>query len=486
MPRIHAQRSPGLWTPGSKPAGAVEIDWNHPLANGLVVCIPFANGDTRNLAAAAGSYGQPAFTGTGASIGVNFDGPALSLVAGQTSDTGLKIVGGNHNNAAFTWLASGAYTADQQYLYWEDEATGGYVGGYLLSGQHRFSYTTAGNTNHDVYTPGFVTYTVGSKITLAGSVGAAGSRSYLFTHANGGYASGSDATTASVVGASTNFRLGQRNSFQLAGKSVSYVLKYNRQLSDGEIQTLILNPYAMLRPVQVRRTAQASGVAPITGTLTATTGAATISAAGTVQVGGTLTATLGAPTISAAGASSITTTLTATLGGANLSGAAGPAVAGTLTQTLGAATISAAGNDTVAGALTQTLGAATISAAGTVVTGTSGALTQTLAAATISSAGIVATAATLGVTLGTAAPSAGGTVAIAATLGIGLGPAGIVATGGVVVRGAITAMLGTATLAGSDGFQSPYAVPIATARTIRTVGTARTIRTISTSPNTGG
>jgi|SRR5210317_740600 len=31
-------QEPNLWTPGKKPTGPVEIDWSHPLTNGLVSC----------------------------------------------------------------------------------------------------------------------------------------------------------------------------------------------------------------------------------------------------------------------------------------------------------------------------------------------------------------------------------------------------------------------------------------------------------------
>lgn len=40
---------PNLLIPGRKPVGPVTIDWSHPLANGLTVCILFQSPEPRNL-----------------------------------------------------------------------------------------------------------------------------------------------------------------------------------------------------------------------------------------------------------------------------------------------------------------------------------------------------------------------------------------------------------------------------------------------------
>lgn len=85
----------------------------------------------------------------------------------------------------------------------------------------------------------------------------------------------------------------------------------------------------------------------ITGTLSATLDAITLSSSGAVAIAGTASATLGEVTLSAAGALSIAGTASASLGDVTLSAAGALALAGTLSATLGAVTLTATGGNAI-------------------------------------------------------------------------------------------------------------------------------------------
>ncbi len=126
----------------------------------------------------------------------------------------------------------------------------------------------------------------------------------------------------------------------------------------------------------------------ITGALTATLGAATLSSASTAPRVGNLTATLGAATLSSTGTSILSGNLTATLGAATLTSAGVVPVVGELSATLGAATLEASDLASARGALDVTLGAATLSATATaVLVERTGVLNVTFGGISLSSAG---------------------------------------------------------------------------------------------------
>ena len=101
------------------------------------------------------------------------------------------------------------------------------------------------------------------------------------------------------------------------------------------------------------------------------------------------------PTVTAVKAASpITGTLSQTLGALTLSGAGAVAIDGTLSSTLGALTLSSAGEVAIDGTLSQTLGALSLSASGTVeeeAQDITGELSQTLGTLTLSGMGMSAT-----------------------------------------------------------------------------------------------
>ena len=107
-----------------------------------------------------------------------------------------------------------------------------------------------------------------------------------------------------------------------------------------------------------------SAPAAVTGDLTATLGAATLTSAGAASVAGTLTSTLAAATLTATAGAAAGATLTATLGAATVTATATAPVQATATATLTAATLSSTGGAGVTATLIATLGGATLSSKG--------------------------------------------------------------------------------------------------------------------------
>jgi hypothetical protein len=199
-------------------------------------------------------------------------------------------------------------------------------------------------------------------------------------------------------------------------------------------------------------TLSASGQVSVSGSLSSTLGAATGSAAGSVAVAGSLSSTLGTATLSASGGVQASGSLSSTLSAATLSasGTVGAAeITGNLSQTLGAATLSGSGGVQVAGSLTATLGSATLSGSGGVTVG--GTLSSALGAATLSSSGAVEVSGQASVGLAAASLSASGSVGggeITGQLSVTLASAAVSASGAVEVSGSLSVTLGSAELGG--------------------------------------
>lgn len=167
----------------------------------------------------------------------------------------------------------------------------------------------------------------------------------------------------------------------------------------------------------------------ITGTLSATLGAATLSSQGALTVQGSATATLGAATLSSTGALTIRGSTNTTLAAATLSATGGTvsSITGTLSATLGAVTASSAAKLTIRGSTNATLGAATLS--GTGVLTVRGSTSATLGAAILSSTA-----------------TQGPLPAITGTLSATLGAATLASEGSLRIAGGLTATLAGATL----------------------------------------
>jgi hypothetical protein len=181
-------------------------------------------------------------------------------------------------------------------------------------------------------------------------------------------------------------------------------------------------------------TAPSSASSGISGTLSATLDAATLSAAGTLLIVGSLGQSLGALTLSSAGAIG---------GGANT---------GTLSQTLGAATLTSAGTLLINGALSQTLGSVTLAATGQAGAVTTAALNATLGAATLAATGKLPIVGAVAQNLGTLTLASAGKVPVVGSASITLGQLTIVATGfsGTAISAALSQALGALVLS-SEG-----------------------------------
>lgn len=184
---------------------------------------------------------------------------------------------------------------------------------------------------------------------------------------------------------------------QLPGH-ISFAMLARRAYNDSLCRQLSLNPWQVFVDWRQRDAIDAPATG-ITGTLSSTLAAATLSSTGTVAIAGTLSQTLSAATLSATGTIALAGTLTQTLSAASLSATGALAITGALTATLGAATLEATGAaDALAGTLSATLADATLSAPGTLAI--SGLASQTLAAATLSSASTITLSGALTQTLG--------------------------------------------------------------------------------------
>lgn len=203
-----------------------------------------------------------------------------------------------------------------------------------------------------------------------------------------------------------------------------------------------------------------SGSSGVSGTLTATLGALTLSSAGTVDVQGTLSKTLGAATLSSTGTVDVVGSTSQTLGNLTSSSTATVAVVGESNPTLGSLTASASATVDVSGSLDSTLGSLTSNSTGTV--DISGTLSATLADATLSATGSVSVVGILATTLESATLVSDGTVS---------GGSG---TGALVV----TLADGTLTSAGTVLVSAASAVTLADA-SLTSTGTVLVLATSS-------
>lgn len=193
----------------------------------------------------------------------------------------------------------------------------------------------------------------------------------------------------------------------------------------------------------------------VTGSVTVTLDALTVSGAATVQVAGSLSGTLAALTLSAAGVSVVAGTLDATLDPVTLSSAGGTGATGTLSVTLDPVTLSSAGTVLVAGALSVTLDPVTLSSTGVAGSVTTGTLSVTLDAATLSSAGTVLVAGTLSATLDPVTLVSAATLAVTGTASVTLASLTLSGAGAVAVTGALSVTLAAVTLVATDAAEQP-------------------------------
>ena len=144
-----------------------------------------------------------------------------------------------------------------------------------------------------------------------------------------------------------------------------------------------------------------TGGGGITGDLSVTLGAVTVSSAAALAIQGAASITLGAITASSAGALAIKANASITLAAITLSSASALAIQAAASNTLGAVTLASTGALALKADASITLDAVTLSAAGAAVAGINGDAAITLGAVTVSSDATLTT-------VSTARPDGGG------------------------------------------------------------------------------
>lgn len=192
---------------------------------------------------------------------------------------------------------------------------------------------------------------------------------------------------------------------------------------------------------------------PLTATLSATLGAATVAASAESPIVASLAVGLGSATVTAAAEVPVTSSLSADLAAATVAAAgegteAEPPVEAELIATLAGATLEASGSAPVAASLAGTLDVATV--AGAAVAPVDGLLALTLAGASISAAASAAdppNEATLSATLAAAQIDASAVAPVAATATVALSVATLDASGALPVVAEMDVELASATVA---------------------------------------
>jgi hypothetical protein len=215
---------------------------------------------------------------------------------------------------------------------------------------------------------------------------------------------------------------------------------------------------------------------PITGALTSTEAADTLSAAAAVTVGGTLTSTEAADTLSSAAGPIAGGALSSTEAADTLSATAGPVVGGTLSSTEATDTLSAAGtvaDNNITGDLNSTEAADTLASTATV--SVSGTLTSTEAADTLSSVTTVSISGALTSTEAADTLSATAGPVVAGTLSSTEGADTLSASCNVTVSGVLSAIEASDILVAAGGVLQAVTGTLATTEdpdTLSATGTA--------------
>lgn len=237
------------------PFGAAEIDWGHPLTNGLVIYIPFNEGGgvvAQNLVG-----GPPLSNNT---LGKMWRTARDGIGVGGASGAGnvaipVDPIGGLASFAAYSWFDHGGslnVTALLGIGRWNDGLgvpdtfLNRYGGGDL---QRTILAFSGGNIDSTI-TAGWVS---GARNSLCQNVTAAS----LTTYTNG-IARGTVASTGTMTAASSGYNVffGTAGSHATMGPYPSAGLAaalWTRPLAVGEILWLDKEPYAMLRPIVRRR-----------------------------------------------------------------------------------------------------------------------------------------------------------------------------------------------------------------------------------------
>jgi len=244
----------GIVTPGRVPTLPVEIDWSHPLANGLVAC--YVPGGARGIVDLAGN-GPPLAMGSGAIVGPGSTGAALVNTAANAGASSSDVPGIWRLASAGTLFVSADFLASPSVgngILWALNHTSVNVTPFvdyslfvtLPGGKSAFAWNSAGAANSLTSTTSAPT---SGKHSLAASfvVGATISIYQDAVPVASGAWSGagpSYSTPVAMLGANISATT------RISNTAISVALTYNRALSAAEIAILDADPFCMLRPMR--------------------------------------------------------------------------------------------------------------------------------------------------------------------------------------------------------------------------------------------
>jgi hypothetical protein len=330
-----------------RPVGPVVIDWGHPLASGLVMCVPFVEGGgkPRELV-----YGDPLSFGGTAPVWARGGLTAAGSAAAYAS---IPLRSIHKVSIPYTTFAALSFTDSGNTVVWEINGNSGFSMQVGNGGAGRFGLNP--NNNVSPWAPDSTAYNNGAFRTYAVAVHSTSSGGAI--GAINGRVRGVDGVpVAPNYGSATTIDLFSRaGSFGFAGALYEVAL-WDRALSPDELTWITAEPYAFLAQAVDRRYFLVPKITTtITGTGASTLAGFTCSASGAETISGTASATLAGFTSSAAGAETISGTTAVTLAGFTASGAGALTLAGSSAVTLDGITASASGALTITGTLAVTL-----------------------------------------------------------------------------------------------------------------------------------
>jgi len=159
-PQSELLREPNLLIPGKKPVGAVKIDWEHPLTNGMFCCLLFNQENPYNYA--RGRFESQTKTTANFGVGADINGQYLHLEDGDRLHIGTENFTGSTHTLAFirkrtdasgstvpTW-ALDTNTAAQTFRCYNPYSNGTVYFDYGGTGSgHRISFSLGDNLNYE-------------------------------------------------------------------------------------------------------------------------------------------------------------------------------------------------------------------------------------------------------------------------------------------------------------------------------------------------
>ena len=228
--------------PKAKPVGEVEIDWNHPLAKGLTLCMPFQMSgyvDLVKQGRRAVFNGDAKRTPEGVLLDESGDYlviPDVVIDSAYTIVTHVDFTDNDGSNFQY-FLSTGSFQATNT------------INWYLGESSNRMTATHDSSANNLFVETDEYPAINNLAYTLAVDGRDAGlyfDGRFILGRADYGSVAIADGTTTSLwVGTR-----GDLNADRMLGGTEKYVYIYNRKLSAAEIKKLAESPYCFLKPKQ--------------------------------------------------------------------------------------------------------------------------------------------------------------------------------------------------------------------------------------------